>query len=76
MIHTSRKQNTIAEKAKIRVIKKGEISPAVEMSVFSDLVPKKEGTRQMVAKVLNWIRDLETRKREETRLATERFQRI
>lgn len=67
MIHTNNKENTVAVKAKIRVIKKGEISRA-EMPIFVSKQPKKEVARQLAATVRNWVSDLETRKLDEARL--------
>jgi hypothetical protein len=74
MIHAKRKNNTVAAKAQIRVIKKGGISN-VEMPAIVNKLPAKEVSRQMTATIMNWISDLKSRKIEETRLATERFQR-
>ncbi|HMJ08384.1 MAG TPA: hypothetical protein VK468_05230, partial [Pyrinomonadaceae bacterium] len=57
----------------IIVIKKGEIRMG-EKPVSTTKQPKKEAACQLVATVMNWVRDFETRKLEETRLAIERFQ--
>ena len=67
------KDKPAAAKAKIRIIKKAEIG--LMKDPFSvNKHPEKEGTGQLVATVMNWVSDFETRKLEETRLAIERFQ--
>ena len=74
MIHAKDRKNTgAATGAKIRVIKKGETS-----KVFTSVSKqsKNDAARQMVATVMNWVKDFESRRIEETRLAMERFQRI
>lgn len=73
MIHTNSKKKTAAAKAEIRVIKKAEIG-TMEKHLSVNKQPEKEGARQLVATVMNWVSDFETRKLEETRLAIERFQ--
>lgn len=63
----------MATKAKIRVIKKGEIRGA-EMPAVVNKLPRKRSSRQMTATIMNWISDLKSRKIEESRLATQRLQ--
>ena len=67
-----RKNPGAATGAKIRVIKKGE-SRKVPTPVSKR--SKNDAARQMVATVMNWVKDFESRRIEETRLAMERFQR-
>jgi uncharacterized membrane-anchored protein len=62
-------------KAKIKVIKKGELKAAVK-SVKPAVVEKnstKTAAREMVSTVTNWVSDFQMRKREETRQAIETF---
>lgn len=62
-------------KAKIKVIKKSEVKTA-EKPVIAAVVEKnstKTAAREMVSTVTNWVSDFQTRKREETRTAIERF---
>lgn len=65
----------MAEKAKIRVIKKNEIKKAAGHT-FVEKQPKKESGRKMSAIVMNWVDDIKNRKRGEPRLAMEQFHRI
>jgi hypothetical protein len=59
-------------KAKIKVIKKGEIKKNItpETKVIKS---KKASGREMVSTVSNWVTDFQTRKREETKIAIEKF---
>ena len=62
-------------KAKIKVIKKGELK-AAEKSVKPAVVEKastKTAAREMVSTVTNWVNDFQQRKRDETRQAIETF---
>jgi hypothetical protein len=73
MIHAKVRKNTAAAMPKIRVVKKGAVSSGVKCDRGKER-PKKEVARQLVATVMTWISDFETRKIEETRLAVDRFQ--
>lgn len=58
-------------KAKIKVIKKGELK-AADKSAKPAVVEKnskKQAAREMVSTVTNWVTDFQHRKREETRQA-------
>ncbi len=59
-------------KGKIKVIKKGESKPEVK-PVVSESRSKRQAAREMVSNVTGWVSDLQTRKREETRLAFEQL---
>lgn len=62
-------------KAKIKVIKKGELKTA-EKSVKPAVVErnsKQVAAREMVSTVSNWVNDFQQRKRDETRQAIEKF---
>lgn len=59
-------------KAKIKVIKKGELKAAVKQEKPA-VNEKKTAAREMVATVTNWVNDFQQRKREETRQAIETF---
>ena len=72
MIQANGKNNTVATKAQIRVIKKGGISD-VEMPAVIKKVPKNEVARRMARTIMTWISDIGSRKVEETRLARARF---
>ena len=58
-------------KAKIKVIKKGEVK-VVEKPV---VVEKKsnQAAREMVSTVSNWVNEFQQRRREETKQAIEKF---
>ena len=62
----------MANKLKIKVIKKGEAKPAMN-PVVNDGRTKRQAAREIVANVTGWVSDLQTRKREETRLAIEQL---
>jgi hypothetical protein len=57
------------EGMKVKVIKKNEIKPQVKPVVKS----KRASAREVVANVTNWVTDLQTRKRDETKIAIEKF---
>jgi len=59
-------------KLKIKVIKKGEAKPVVK-PVPNENRTKRQAAREMVSNVTGWVSDLQTRKREETRLAFEQL---
>lgn len=72
MIHT--KSNKISgAKTEVKVIKKAGMG-TMEKPFSVNKRPEKEGERQLVATVMNWVSDFETRRVEEIRLAIERFQ--
>ena len=60
------------DKGKVKVIKKGGPKPQVK-SVVSESRSKRQAAREMVSNVTGWVSDLQTRKREETRLAFEQL---
>ena len=62
----------MTNKTKIKVIKKGEAKPEPK-PVVSESRSKRQAAREMVANVTGWVSDLQTRKREETRLAFEQL---
>jgi hypothetical protein len=62
----------MADKLKIKVIKKGESKPIVKPAANENR-SKRQAARDMVANVTGWVSDLQTRKREETRLAFEQL---
>lgn len=59
-------------KAKIKVIKKGELRTA-EKPVVVEKNTKKQAAREMVSTVSTWVNDFQQRKRDETRQAIEIF---
>lgn len=59
-------------KGKIKVIKKNEIKEAAVETVVVKK-SKQETAREMVSTVTTWVSDFQTRKREETKLAIEKF---
>ena len=60
-------------KGKIKVIKKNEIKENAAASVAVIKKSKQETAREMVSTVTNWVSDFQTRKREETKMAIEKF---
>ena len=57
------------EGMKVKVIKKDEIKAATKPAVRS----KRASAREMVSNVSNWVNDLQARKRDETKIAIEKF---
>ena len=57
------------EGMKVKVIKKGKIKVAAKPAVRS----KRASAREMVSNVTNWVNDLQARKRDETKIAIEKF---
>lgn len=62
----------MTNKPKIKVIKKGEIKPETK-PVVNEGRSKRQAAREIVANVTGWVSDLQTRKRNETRLAIEQL---
>lgn len=60
-------------KGKIKVIKKNEIKEATTEPTSVVKKTKQEAAREMVSTVTNWVSDFQTRKREETKMAIEKF---
>lgn len=60
----------MSNKLKVKVIKKGEMKPVLQ-PVESESRSKRQAAREMVANVTDWVSELQTRKREETRMAFE-----
>ena len=58
------------EGLKVKVIKKGEIRAAAVKPVAKS---KRNSARQVVSNVTNWVNDLQARKRDETKVAIEKF---
>ena len=57
------------EGMKVKVIKKNEIRSAPKTITKS----KRASARQVVSNVTNWVNDLQARKRDETKVAIEKF---
>jgi hypothetical protein len=64
-------------KGKIKVIKKNEIREASPVTVVENVEIEKKSNREaarvMVSTVTNWVSDFQNRKREETKIAIEKF---
>jgi hypothetical protein len=62
-------------KAKIKVIKKGELKSAVKSAkpAVNESKTTKTAAREMVSTVTNWVNDFQQRKRDETRQAIDAF---
>jgi predicted RNA-binding protein with PIN domain len=59
-------------KAKVKVIKKGEVKNA-EQPTIVEKKSTKIAAREMVSTVSNWVNDFQQRRREETKQALETF---
>ncbi len=57
------------EERKVKVIKKGQIKTEAKIVAKSS----RSSAREVVANVTNWVADLQTRKREDTKIAIEKF---
>ena len=62
----------MTNKLKIKVIKKGETKSEPKQAV-NESRSRRQAAREMVSNVTGWVSDLQTRKREETRLAFEQL---
>ncbi len=62
----------MAEKLKIKIIKKGQAVKAATPSP-SATKTKRESAREMVSNVSSWVHELQTRKRDETKMAFEQL---
>lgn len=62
----------MTNKLKIKIIKKGE-KKAVSQPVVNDTRSKRQAAREIVSNVTGWVSDIQTRKREETRIAIEKL---
>ena len=62
-------------KAKIKVIKKGELKAADKSAkpAVNESKRTKTAAREMVSTVTNWVSDFQQRKRDETRQAIDMF---
>lgn len=56
-------------KPKVKVIKKDDIKTPIKAKVTS----RRAAAREMVSTVTNWVSDIQARKRDETRIAIEKF---
>ena len=64
----------MAEKLKIKVIKKGSAKVAAPAaSVVNKPKAKRAAAREMVSTVSSWVNDFQQRKRNETKLAIEQL---
>ena len=59
------------EGMKVKVIKKNEIKPQAKAKVA--VKSKRASARDVVTNVTNWVNDLQARKRDETKVAIEKF---
>ncbi len=65
----------MTHKAKIKIIKKGEVKVA-EHAVEKPIViekKSKQAAREMVSTVSNWVSEFQQRRRDETKQAIEKF---
>ena len=65
----------MSEKAKIKIIKKGEMKIAEQTMEKPIVIEKKskQAAREMVSTVSNWVNELQQRRRDETKQAIEKF---
>ncbi|MCY7377446.1 MAG: hypothetical protein LH472_15910 [Pyrinomonadaceae bacterium] len=65
----------MTDKAKIKIIKKGEIKVAGKPLEKSIVIEKKskQAAREMVSTVSNWVNEFQQRRRDETKQAIEKF---
>jgi len=61
----------MTEKAKIKVIKKGELK-VIKIPIKVER-QKNQAAREMVSTVTNWVSDFQQRRRDETKQAIENF---
>lgn len=62
----------MTDKTKVKVIKKDEVK-AASNPVQSETKTKRKAARNMVSNVSTWVSDFQVRKRDETKIAIEKF---
>ncbi|HMJ08905.1 MAG TPA: hypothetical protein VK468_07860 [Pyrinomonadaceae bacterium] len=62
----------MTEKGKIKVIKKDDIK-VVKTPVAKEARSKRVAAREMVSNVSTWVNEFQVRKRDETKVAIEKF---
>jgi hypothetical protein len=62
----------MVNKLKVKVIKKGQAA-APKRAVKAAAKAKQNSAREMVSTVTNWVSDFQARKRDETKVAIEKF---
>ena len=65
----------MTDKAKIKIIKKGEIKTSEKPAEQSIVIEKKskQAAREMVSTVSTWVNEFQQRRRDETKQAIEKF---
>ena len=65
----------MSEKAKIKIIKKGELNVAAKPAEKPAVIEKKskQAAREMVSTVSTWVNEFQQRRRDETKQAIEKF---
>ena len=63
----------MADKLKIKVIKRNAVAAAPTMPVQPEHKTKRQAAREAVSTVTNWVTDFQARKRDETKAAIEKF---
>ncbi len=65
----------MSEKAKIKIIKKGELNVTAQTTEKSAVIEKKskQAAREMVSTVSTWVNEFQQRRRDETKQAIEKF---
>lgn len=63
----------MTDKGKIKVIKKGEVKVAAPAPAVKEARSTRVAAREMVSNVSTWVSDFQTRKRDETKIAIEKF---
>ena len=62
----------MTERGKIKVIKKGE-AKAAQAPAIKEARSTRVAAREMVSNVSTWVTDFQSRKRDETKIAIEKF---
>lgn len=63
----------MVNKLKVKVIKKGQVAAAPKKAARAAEKSKQNPAREMVSTVTNWVSDFQARKRDETKVALEKF---
>ena len=66
----NKEEAIMKEGLKVKVIKKGAIKPQIIKEASKS---KRGSAREIVSNVTNWVNDLQARKRDETKVAIEKF---
>ncbi len=63
----------MTDRHKIKVIKRNDVSTTEQRPIKPEYKSKRQAAREAVSTVTNWVSDFQSRKRDETKAAIEKF---